>query len=129
MRAIELLVVPKSTPAQVALIWRGIDPSYRVVYNTSGQCYRYELAYRFRLVDAKKRSVLQATGHLNCEVCGFDFWHAYGRRGQDFCEVHHRKPISDYEFEFATRLDDLAIVCSNCHRMIDRREPWITIED
>src|ERR1035441_9184938 len=49
MRAIELLVVPKSTPAQVALIWRGIDPSYRVVYNTSGQCYRYELAYIFRL--------------------------------------------------------------------------------
>ncbi|MBN4084034.1 HNH endonuclease [bacterium AH-315-A03] len=25
-----------------------------------------------------------------------------------------------------TRLSDLALVCSNCHRMIHRRSPWPT---
>ncbi len=25
-----------------------------------------------------------------------------------------------------TRLDDLILICANCHRMIHRRNPWVT---
>jgi 5-methylcytosine-specific restriction protein A len=29
----------------------------------------------------KKRAVMEATGRLECEVCGFDFFETYGERG------------------------------------------------
>lgn len=69
-----------------------------------------------RLIAAKKRSA----NSLACEVCGLDFLARYGELGLDFCEVHHRVPLANGER--ATTLDDLAIVCSNCHRMLHRLE-------
>src|SRR5581483_6029131 len=70
------------------------------------------------LVKAKKSQVHTATGRLACEVCGFDFEAFYGKYGKGFCEVHHLKPLSETDEEIATSLDDLAVVCSNCHRML-----------
>ena len=28
--------------------------------------------------------------------------------------------------EVKTRLDDLILICANCHRMIHRHNPWLT---
>jgi hypothetical protein len=72
------------------------------------------------LVERKKRLVLEAAGRLACEVCGFDFRERYSTLGDGFCEVHHRLPLSEAESQVQTRLEDLAIVCANCHRMIHR---------
>jgi 5-methylcytosine-specific restriction protein A len=77
------------------------------------------------LVNRKRRSVFSATGKLCCEVCGFDFKVTYG---QEFCEVHHLKPISTMGEGGTTRLADLAVVCSNCHRIIHRIDPMPSIE-
>lgn len=75
---------------------------------------------------AKKiSSVLQSGGTLNCEVCGFDYGQTYGPRGQGFIEVHHVRPLHD-SGPTTTRLRDLALLCSNCHRMIHRTRPWLT---
>lgn len=71
------------------------------------------------LVELKKRSVLSATGGLSCEVCSFDF-NVYGALGSGFCEVHHRRPLSEATSEVHTSLSDLAVICSNCHRMVHR---------
>jgi len=71
-----------------------------------------------RLVEAKKREA-RKNGTLACEACGFDFERRYGHIGRDFCEVHHRKPLSRTGLT-RTRLSDLAVVCSNCHRMLHR---------
>lgn len=73
-----------------------------------------------RIVEAKRRSIIDATGKLNCEVCSFDFREVYGQRGDGFCEVHHIVPLSERPCGAQTRLEDLAIVCSNCHRMLHR---------
>ncbi|MGH9512905.1 MAG: HNH endonuclease [Terriglobales bacterium] len=73
-----------------------------------------------RLVLDKRRSVLDKTGALACEVCSFDFSVTYGDLGEGFCEVHHKTPLSVLNKGTQTKLDDLAIVCSNCHRMIHR---------
>jgi len=70
------------------------------------------------LVRRKKRSVLKASGRLICEVCAFDFATFYGPIGDGFAECHHTKPISEYEGTTRTTLEDLAIVCANCHRML-----------
>jgi 5-methylcytosine-specific restriction protein A len=82
-----------------------------------------------KLVDRKKNAVLAEHGCLRCEVCGFDFAHAYGELGRGFAECHHRSPLSEVAQARATRLTDLAIVCANCHRMLHRRRPWLTIEE
>jgi 5-methylcytosine-specific restriction enzyme A len=75
----------------------------------------------------KKRHVLKATGRLVCEACGFDFESTYGELGRGFAECHHLRPLADGVRE--TRLRDLAIVCSNCHRMIHRRLSLLSIEE
>ncbi len=63
-----------------------------------------------------------ADGHLRCEVpgCGFDFERVYGEVGSGFAHVHHRTPLADVDGQTETRLQDLAVVCANCHAMIHR---------
>lgn len=80
------------------------------------------------IVKAKKTAVLKATGKLSCEVCGFDFKEIYGEPGEGFCEVHHLQPLSKADGKVNTELKDLAIICSNCHRIIHRSEPMPSIE-
>jgi len=75
-----------------------------------------------RLVRKKKETSLAATGTLACEVCGFDFERFYGSVGAGFIECHHRKPLSELRPGSRTRLEDLALVCPNCHRMLHRMD-------
>jgi predicted HNH restriction endonuclease len=79
------------------------------------------------LVKRKKQAVLKLTGRLACEACGFDYAERYLDLGRDFCEVHHGKPLAKRE-ERITNLDDLYILCSNCHRMIHRTDPMESVE-
>jgi 5-methylcytosine-specific restriction protein A len=59
---------------------------------------------------------------LQCEVCDFDFARAYGELGEGYIEVHHVTPLY-VSGTRETRLDDLACVCANCHRMCHRSRP------
>lgn len=81
-----------------------------------------------KLVAAKKRDVLRRDGKLACEACGFCFLTVYGTVGDGFIECHHRRPLSELTATGRTSLEDLAIVCANCHRMIHARRPWLTVE-
>jgi hypothetical protein len=78
------------------------------------------------LVDAKKKAVLASTGRLACEVCGFEFGTTYGALGEGFCEVHHLAPLAESDEGTATTLAGLAVLCSNCHRVIHRSDPMLT---
>jgi hypothetical protein len=79
------------------------------------------------LVASKKASVLARKGALVCEVCNFDFQKFYGELGDGYGEVHHLKPLSKGG-ERKTSLSELAILCANCHRMIHRTEPMMSVE-
>ena len=81
------------------------------------------------LVREKKESVLQKTGRLVCEACGFDFTKKYGERGEGFIECHHTKPLRDLKPGSATRLTDLVLLCSNCHSMVHAKEPWLEMKE
>jgi hypothetical protein len=75
------------------------------------------------IVKAKRDAVLSKTGCLECEICGFDFEKAYGEIGRGFCEVHHLFPLGKRGDDGkSTSLEDLAIVCSNCHRMLHKQQ-------
>lgn len=76
-----------------------------------------------QLATRKKTEVVRRTGKLQCEACGFDFEKVFGQIGKGFCEVHHKKPLSDRIQNQQTKLNDLAILCSNCHRIIHRTDP------
>lgn len=80
-----------------------------------------------RVRQRKIKHVRQTTGWVRCEACSFDFEAAYGERGRDFIECHHRNPLS-VSGPTRTSLGDLALLCSNCHRMIHRATPWLTVE-
>lgn len=80
-----------------------------------------------KLVKKKKEQVLKQCGKLECEVCGFDSQHVYGEHGYGFIECHHKKPVSEIKEGEKTKLSDLAVVCANCHRMIHRSRPWLSL--
>jgi hypothetical protein len=85
-----------------------------------------------RLRDAKIRQALrEGHGRLICEVpgCGFDFFEVYGQIGRDFAIVHHKSPLSDRTEPKLTKLEDLAIVCANCHAMIHRGNDCRSLEE
>ena len=64
---------------------------------------------------------------LDCEVCGFSFGRAYGSAASEYCEVHHLLPLSDIEHSTQTRIEDLAILCANCHRVVHLHNPPHTL--
>lgn len=64
-----------------------------------------------------------------CRVCGLDFEKVYGEIGKGFIHVHHVVKISDigekYEID---PIHDLIPVCPNCHSMLHKTEPPLSIE-
>lgn len=99
---------------------------------TEGQRKLRVHIYRERsqsFVSRAKHIFKQQHGRLFCEVCGFDFTEFYGSLGEDFIEAHHREPLSEIEEEnISQTVDNLAMVCANCHRMLHRVKPWLTVE-
>lgn len=81
------------------------------------------------IVDAKRASVMRAKGRLSCEVCSFDFTATYGLHGEGFCEVHHLTALSAANDTVNTELADLAVLCSNCHRIIHRTDPMLSVAE
>lgn len=78
----------------------------------------------------KKLRVLEETGSLKCEVCNFDFYETYGKHGENYIECHHLKPVSKMKDGDETKLSDLSLICSNCHRMIHRdKDHWLTLDE
>lgn len=75
----------------------------------------------------KKR--LLANGSMRCDVCGINFQEMYGDIGSGFIEAHHTKPVSLMISNEKTNIKDLKPVCSNCHRMLHRAQPLLTIDE
>lgn len=84
-----------------------------------------------RLRRAKIAAVLSATGRLTCEVpgCGFDFERVYGAAARGFAHVHHLKPLASADTPRLTKLDDLKVVCANCHAFIHLGGQCRAVED
>jgi 5-methylcytosine-specific restriction enzyme A len=65
----------------------------------------------------------------SCSVCKFDFEKYYGELGRYFIHVHHLTQVATigkaYEVD---PIKDLRPVCPNCHAMLHRQNPPLTIE-
>ena len=82
-----------------------------------------------KLVESKRKQAMERYGKLVCEACGFDFPIHYGNRGNGFIECHHTKPVETLVEGHKTHINDLALVCANCHRIIHRERPWLSVDD
>ena len=72
---------------------------------------------------------LQTTGELRCDVCNFSFFEAYGELGQGFIEAHHTVPVSSLKGKRKTKLSEIVLVCSNCHKMLHAGKVLLSIKD
>ena len=103
-------------------------PSYREGFPEGKQKEKLHLSRErnSRLINEVKKDALRRCGKLECECCGFDFEQAYGELGKEFIEAHHLVPVSELHPNGGeTKEEDIALVCSNCHRMLHRRRPWL----
>jgi|GEM_PF-5186142 len=115
-------VLPASLPPQAA---EAEDEEYAEGKERL-QLHR-RLERNLTLVRRKKAQVSTASGKLACEACDFDFARFYGDLGAGFAECHHTRPMAEVRVERKTKLSELAVVCSNCHRMLHRR-PFYTVD-
>jgi predicted HNH restriction endonuclease len=81
-----------------------------------------------KLRRAKIAASRKERGSIACEICGFDFESVYGTLGDGFIHVHHRVPLH-FTGVVENKLEDLILVCANCHVMIHRGSPWKTPEE
>lgn len=112
-----------------------LDPDERAAIKLFGKEGRLKIqAHKRRERDGafprlKKAEAMRRDGKLECEVCTFVFATQYGDHGADFIECHHREPLAmlDPNDGKRTTLQDLALVCANCHRMLHWKDlPSIT---
>jgi len=114
---------------RLAMIARATRTSIRETKQTEvreGEMFRAEAAFRRRngtLIATRK-----AQSDYRCEVCGMNFEEVYGDIGTDYIVAHHLKPIGNRQRASRTRLEDIALVCSNCHDMLHRRIPPYAVE-
>jgi len=70
------------------------------------------------LVLRKIEETLEKYGRLECEVCNSDLGSVYGDWGNKAIECHHKIPLASATKARKTFLEDLALICANCHRVL-----------
>lgn len=81
------------------------------------------------LIENAKRIFNEKHGKLYCQICNFDFEAKYGELGKDYIEAHHTIPVSEMEEGHKTTIDEIVLVCSNCHKMLHRKRPWLNADE
>ena len=80
--------------------------------------------------DPEVRRKCIAKWGTTCAVCNFHFEYYYGPLGKDYIHVHHLKPLGEIGREYKVDpVNDLRPVCPNCHAMLHRRKPALSIDE
>lgn len=118
------------TPAQP---YRRSEPDAEegLTFPEGRRVYRNHIAYERNqgVVALAKTLFKESHGALFCEVCGFSF-SVYGERGMDFIEAHHDAiPVSEMGEGAVSSVQDIRMVCSNCHRILHLKRPWLKVDE
>lgn len=97
-----VLPAPPSSPASTAAI-EGLTREVRTLA-------------RGRNARLREAALKRACG--TCEACATDFSRILGGAGVHALQVHHRKQLALSHVPRLTRLEELAVLCSNCHALI-----------
>ena len=81
-----------------------------------------------RSVGARKKCI-EHYG-LTCSVCNFNFGKEFGKLGEGFIHVHHLKQLAHIGKEYKIDpIKDLRPICPNCHSMLHRKNPPLSIKE
>ena len=96
----------------------------------------YEGAKKSITVNAYERNAKarqQCLAHYqsyDCQICGFNFERAYGELGRGRIDVHHIVPLANIAQSYRVNpTTDLLPVCPNCHAMLHRRNPPLSVDE
>lgn len=79
---------------------------------------------------AAARAACIAAKGVKCLCCECDFGQRYGEIGEGFIHVHHQTPLRGGRGKRETHpIEDLFPVCPNCHAMLHRTDPPMSIAD
>jgi 5-methylcytosine-specific restriction endonuclease McrA len=67
-------------------------------------------------------------GTLHCEACGCIPVQTYGPAGESSMEAHHKVPIEQLQPDSVTLVQDMAMLCASCHRVVHSQKPCLTVE-
>jgi len=99
------------------------SPEEQAAYE-EGQQHTIEMVVSAR--NPKVSADAKARSNFTCEACEFNFKDFYGIIGSKFAEAHHKIPIN--AGTRTTTIDDIDVLCANCHRMVHKESPPISIE-
>ncbi len=67
---------------------------------------------------------------LDCFVCKMNFQRTYGQIGAGFIHIHHTKPLHVIDECYRVNPEqDLGPGCPNCHAMLHRASPPMSVEE
>jgi predicted HNH restriction endonuclease len=124
----QFTVVPLDT-SQVNSIFKEVTKAKKIEKINEvneGNKYKKEVTFRKRnraIIEAKK---LNSDG--TCEVCKFNFSKFYKGISKNHLVAHHLYPFALRNKARITRIEDIALVCSNCHFTIHSENPIIGIK-
>lgn len=119
----DAMQVPNHLASNVWRVVRGL-PATSVDRRMEGMVT--ESKSRFRDPALRSAALAQADGR--CAGCGKNYRRVAGGKGEKCLVVHHKKQLKDTDQPVETRVDDLAVVCANCHMMIHAdRDKALTI--
>ena len=125
----KIISQPEITPEKLAEHLANISTTEEIPDNNTyyeGSVQQITVNTYERNAKARK-SCIEYYG-TSCFVCGFDFSKVYGELGDGFIHVHHLYPVSEIKHEYQVNpINDLRPVCPNCHAMIHRRIPPLSI--
>ena len=76
-----------------------------------------------------RKKCLEYYGY-RCKVCDFDFYDTYGEIGKNYIHIHHIKPLHTIGETYEVNpIKDLIPICPNCHSMVHKKNPPLTIEE
>lgn len=100
------------------------SPGSLEVYEGAKSLHKhYKRERNQKIINRKKEQFKERNDAIFCEVCSFNFTEKYpSELAEDFIEVHHINPISESKEQVKTTLEDLILVCPNCHQMVHRTQ-------
>jgi hypothetical protein len=98
------------------LLVSGADPEYASASDIEGTKTEVLRLTTKRSKTLRAKALRQANGV--CCVCRRDFSQVLGGRGVRVLQVHHMKQLSSFDLPTRTTLEDLAVVCANCHMLL-----------
>jgi hypothetical protein len=91
-------------------------PASSVLKAIEGQLREVRSLLRSRSASLREAALAAPCGV--CAACGIDFSRMLSGLGLRALQVHHKNQLSSQAEPAATKLDDLAVLCVNCHSMV-----------